>query len=410
MQKKKAECPCLVAGGLSILPPHQTKVVVKSSSGLQGDPWLLTSFSRQCVEMWRARHGARFASYSLRKNKGLCNTGWKLRGSMKAISQGQGRATEQLMRMAKRDADLGAAAPARMTVLGMPRKKIMCSSSLPQRRGKVLGKKIERFRATTAFRRRAKDAEGIWTGFSRTPVRLRKKAGVVTVDMIAAPLQKQQQQPKPGRKNMRLAKKNIRNLAAPRGKAKAKKSKSEDVVVVDVSDLSGLEPGGNCSSVELSKWIDVVARGGVAKAKSSSGGFVIQRHSSTMKALKANLSCTTKFASKHGKLMSKLRQVASSSGCKWTVDSSGRPSAPKGDSHQINDMGDLAAFLSKIRMLPRVAGVRTSYLKHEEVKTAAAKRRQCHVALATSSPKLQRCLPPIATSGAWKVRAVKTTF
>ena len=29
---------------ISVLPPHQTKVVAKSSSGLQGDPRLLTSF------------------------------------------------------------------------------------------------------------------------------------------------------------------------------------------------------------------------------------------------------------------------------------------------------------------------------------------------------------------------------
>ena len=223
---------------------------------------------------------------------------------MKAISQGQGRATELLMRMAKRDVDLGAAAPDRLAVLGMPRKRIMCSSSRP--RGKVMGKKVEQLRATTANRSRAKDAEGIWTGFSRTPVRLRRKEGVVTVDMIAAP----QQQPKPppnrgGRQRMKLAKKNIRNLAAPRGEAKAKKSKmtktAYEVVVVDVSDLSGLEPGtgGNYSSAELSKWIDVVARGGVAKVKSSSGGFVIQRHSSTMTILKANLSCTAKIVSNH---------------------------------------------------------------------------------------------------------------
>ena len=46
---------------------------------------LLTDFSRRCCRLWLALHGRRFSVYKTRKNKGVTNTGWRLRGSGKAV-------------------------------------------------------------------------------------------------------------------------------------------------------------------------------------------------------------------------------------------------------------------------------------------------------------------------------------
>ena len=52
--------------------------------GPQGE-LLLTDFSRTCCRLWRALHGRRFACQKRRANAGIQKTGWRLRGSAKAV-------------------------------------------------------------------------------------------------------------------------------------------------------------------------------------------------------------------------------------------------------------------------------------------------------------------------------------
>ena len=52
--------------------------------GPQGE-LLLTDFSRTCCRLWRALHGRRFACSKRRANAGIQKTGWRLRGSAKAV-------------------------------------------------------------------------------------------------------------------------------------------------------------------------------------------------------------------------------------------------------------------------------------------------------------------------------------
>ena len=64
---------------------------------------LLTDFSRSCCRLWLALHGRRFSCYKTRKNKGVTNTGWRLRGSGKAVKLLQHDAFDALEKTAIED-------------------------------------------------------------------------------------------------------------------------------------------------------------------------------------------------------------------------------------------------------------------------------------------------------------------
>ena len=76
-------------------PQSESEVFAKNDAA--GASLLLTEFSRPCAVLWRALYGTRFSAYKERTNKGLRNTGWRFRGSMKAISKAQARATNILL-------------------------------------------------------------------------------------------------------------------------------------------------------------------------------------------------------------------------------------------------------------------------------------------------------------------------
>ena len=67
------------------------------------DDLLLTDFSRSCCRLWLALHGRRFSCYKTRKNKGVTNTGRRLRGSGKAVKLLQHDAFDALEKEAIED-------------------------------------------------------------------------------------------------------------------------------------------------------------------------------------------------------------------------------------------------------------------------------------------------------------------
>ncbi len=110
---------------------------------------LVKDWSRRCAQLWRSLHGRRFACYKERKDKGKRHTGWRLQGSMKAVSIMQDKATIALVRMAAADQEAGQVAAPRQTLVGVDRDKMMrrvskrvvaapffCSSGRPPQTGK----------------------------------------------------------------------------------------------------------------------------------------------------------------------------------------------------------------------------------------------------------------------------------
>ena len=120
---------------IAVEGPQSEEQIFAKNSG-PGASLLLTEFSRPCAVLWRVLYGARFSKYKERKNKGVKNTGWKKRGSMKAISTAQARATNILMGWAASDAT-SPAAPDRPTVLGVPRRRLMQGVVRTQLMGKT---------------------------------------------------------------------------------------------------------------------------------------------------------------------------------------------------------------------------------------------------------------------------------
>ena len=90
-------------------PQSESEVFVKNDAA--GASLLLTEFSRPCAVLWRTLYGARFSAYKERANKGLRNTGWRFRGSMKAISKAQARATKILLTRAATAAAVASSVP-----------------------------------------------------------------------------------------------------------------------------------------------------------------------------------------------------------------------------------------------------------------------------------------------------------
>ena len=98
---------------------------------------LLTDFSRRCCRLWLALHGRRFSVYKTRKNKGVTKTGWRLRGSGKAVKLLQHDAFDALEKEAMEDkapsrsaGDAQAVQPdARATFAGLPRAQLHSSGS-----------------------------------------------------------------------------------------------------------------------------------------------------------------------------------------------------------------------------------------------------------------------------------------
>ena len=116
--------------------------------GPQGE-LLLTDFSRNCCRLWRVVNGRRFACQKQRANAGKEKTGWRLRGSAKAVKLLQHDALDSLEAEAIKDEaqPQGGLPDARATFSGLARGNIFMGASgimLP-----IEGRKLKRFRADT---------------------------------------------------------------------------------------------------------------------------------------------------------------------------------------------------------------------------------------------------------------------
>ena len=94
---------------------------------VDGGHFLLNGFSRRCAELWRAHFGRRFACYKERCDKGKRQTGWRLRGSAKAVELSHAEGTKSLVALARvdgaaPDASLG---ESRETLVGVSRGKVV---------------------------------------------------------------------------------------------------------------------------------------------------------------------------------------------------------------------------------------------------------------------------------------------
>ena len=136
-------------------PQDVTGLFTKSDSGTL----LLTEFSRELAKTWISKFGRRFScQQNARKDTGKTGTGWRLRGSMKAVSQRQRIATDALIAQAERDGDPEAARH-RATIVGASHGSLMklvakqdcrdnrwgCILPLPQRRALIRNIQLHRF-------------------------------------------------------------------------------------------------------------------------------------------------------------------------------------------------------------------------------------------------------------------------
>ena len=86
---------------------------------------LLTDFSRKLATGWLNTYGRRYAcQQKVRKDHGKRNTGWRLRGSMKAVTKLQRIAVDTLVEQADRDGD-PARAKHRKTIIGTSHRSLM---------------------------------------------------------------------------------------------------------------------------------------------------------------------------------------------------------------------------------------------------------------------------------------------
>ena len=83
-------------------PQDVSELFTKSDDGTL----LLTDFSRKLAAAWLGKFGRRYAcQQKVRKDLGKRNTGWRLRGSMKAVTKLQRIAVDALVAQAEHDGD-----------------------------------------------------------------------------------------------------------------------------------------------------------------------------------------------------------------------------------------------------------------------------------------------------------------
>ena len=105
--------------------------------------------SRSKRRLWLALHGRRFACYRRRANAGLTNTGWRLRGSAKAVKLVQHDALDALEEAAIQDEAEPQRGPpnASATCAGLARHELLTKPArieLP-----AASKRLKRFRQDT---------------------------------------------------------------------------------------------------------------------------------------------------------------------------------------------------------------------------------------------------------------------
>ena len=154
---------------LSVEGPQDEASVCKQPATVGGS-LLLTHFSRQCAVLWQQLHGRRFACQRQRSDAGRQKTGWRLKGSMKAVKFLHIEATDKLLQQSQEDKCDGTLRHRRATIVGMSRMSVLTPGDVA-----VAGPKLHTFRTSTEQRLQAKSQFKVWPGFGPAPPKLRAR-------------------------------------------------------------------------------------------------------------------------------------------------------------------------------------------------------------------------------------------
>ena len=344
--------------------------------GPQGE-LLLTDFSRVCCRQWLALHGRRFTCQKRRANAGAKKTGWRLRGSAKAVKLLQHDALDALGdTAANEEAKPQEAKPqdglpdARATFIGLAREQLLRKASritLP-----IANKKLKRFRADTAQLIETKTAGGHWTGFSKKLPPLRRRPGNAGTSMVVfkgSPEDEAQPQRGPA----------LSHVARGAQRWLGKKAKQPDPEVLTLLDdaegmteqpmkyrrlsdpaLSGAAAvrvqtsddlfRGEADSNKLRAWLSIIALGKEVRPVDSPAILHKPALNDSHK-----LCFSPQFANKHARVVRSYDGHAGHSGRKWTRAPASQ--YPAEGCVNVNTLNDFRQWMLNARRLSSWAGV-----------------------------------------------------
>ncbi len=320
-----------------------------------GPTLMFTPFSRRCAQLWRALYGRRFACYKKRVDAGKKATGWRLRGSMKAVGLLHKRATSTLMKLAAREGEAAAQTADQTTIVGVGRRDLM--RRVHKQDAAAPGKRMLDFRKTTQQRKALKSQVKTWCGFGRKAPKLRCKPGERIGRMVAAP--HVPAKPRVGGKFLgargppaasQEKRKRAQRMAAGENddnSAKAPRVKVESLVDLEATELT---------SDALKAWFPIVAYGQVAEAQAGNGEKRTQKHQPAI-STPTKVAFSDDFTRKHRTLRKMFKAAISFKGSKWQETKAADPGCAL-----ISGLRECQAFLRKARQFPTLSGVRATYL------------------------------------------------
>ena len=313
-----------------------------------GHLWL-NGFSRRCAELWRAHVGRRFACYKERSDKGKRQTGWRLRGSAKAVELSHAEGTRSLATLARAD---GAAPDAslgdsRQTLVGVSRGRVVCA--MRRREAPPATKLLTKFRKTTANRKSAKAKSGTWMGLDSTKPKLLKEAGATTgMTMIAAP-PPAAPGPRPLAQIMWRGRRRsaVGAAAAPAPKRRRHETGTQQELYQEKLD-----------GQQLMTWTEAILLGGETRSQPGRGKHLSSSAHDAAIHRAGKVYFEPTVVRKYPRLVKCFRAAVQRRDSKWQeVHTSG------GGSHCIGSLEDCQAVLRKVRRLKEVAGVHASFLR-----------------------------------------------
>lgn len=355
---------------------------------------LLTDFSRQLAEIWLERHGRRFSCLQTqRRDEGRTGTGWRLRGSFKAVSLCQKEATKALVAQAARDGGRAAAAK-RPTIIGTSHGRLM--DHVLQESGPTASKKLLSFRGTTAGRMEEKNKFGNWAGYTPKPPALRRKPGAIHGHLGEAASASSAAHTAARSAHKWMVRRNA--PAATRSESSTKR-KCPVLVVCDKSSDSGTQPYKKvrtevCASAGavvvgsqgdlltrkpdnnlLVTWTNIIGLGKKVHARDDPKKSV-----SFATAAPANIDFGSEFIKKHPKVVKAYRHIAKMPKSHWREDATGQ---------KITAAEDFRKLLVSLQRFGNIAGL--------QCKFGAGKK--------TEVTRFGTLRPRAATPGGWQLRA-----
>ena len=317
-----------------------------------------TESSRSCARIWRTLHGRRFGCYKERKNIGIQQTKWRMKGSIKAVGLGQARAVKTLVRLAEEHDDSRCIAGKKKladvdTLIGVGRRSLMRTVESTDR--SAPGKILRVFRKTTLERTQKKAKAGVWRGFDKNITLKPKPGGAGLKGMFALPHEppafSQGSDDDPPSKKLRArAAKWLRRVPPP---AAAPVAEEQDQVLVP--SLYELHTP-NLDRTRLNPWLKAVALG--QSVTTDAAGGDTECYLPAMET-PATIFLHRDFSLKYGTLTKSFRLLVRLSKCKWKL------TASEGESGAttFHTAEDCRRFLLRIRRLPLKAGVQASFVK-----------------------------------------------